>query len=194
MALMLEDRAMKDDIMLGDTPKAKKRRGKVKGVETSGRLWKHSQLTDLYGLVSQEEMEAFFVFTLVRNPFDRMVSYYHWLRAQEFDHPTVARAKAVEFADFATDPGVLRAMSLNPYARYVTDAGGVERGNLFIRLEHLAEDLAPLEAHLGFSFGEVAHENASNRGADYRDYYGTAQRSAVEQACAADIARFGYEF
>ncbi|MFI2767378.1 Type II secretory pathway, pullulanase PulA, partial [Sulfitobacter sp. M22386] len=42
LALALEARAMKDDVMLGDTPKARKRRRRVQGVETAGRLWKHS--------------------------------------------------------------------------------------------------------------------------------------------------------
>ncbi len=42
LALALEGRAMKDDIMLGDTPKAQKRRRRLKDVTTRGRLWKHS--------------------------------------------------------------------------------------------------------------------------------------------------------
>lgn len=49
LSLALENRAMKDDVMLGDTPKAIRRRGRVKGVKASGRLWKHSMLSDLYG-------------------------------------------------------------------------------------------------------------------------------------------------
>ncbi|MEC7760828.1 MAG: sulfotransferase family 2 domain-containing protein [Pseudomonadota bacterium] len=194
LALMLEDKAMKDDIMLGDTPKAKKRRGKVKGIETSGRLWKHSMLSDLYGLVTQEEMEDFFVFTLVRNPWDRMVSYYHWLQAQSFDHPAVAKAKALPFAGFVTDEMILRSMELNPYGRYVEDRDGVERGDHFIRLEHFREDLAPVEATLGVKFHEIAHENASNRGRDYRSAYDQRGLEAVASACAADIQRFGYCF
>ncbi len=38
MALALEARAMKDDIMLGDTPKAVKRRKRLVDVKTAGRL------------------------------------------------------------------------------------------------------------------------------------------------------------
>ncbi|MEP2846339.1 MAG: Type II secretory pathway, pullulanase PulA, partial [Alphaproteobacteria bacterium] len=37
MALALEARAMKDDIMLGDTPKAKQRRKRVSDVQAAGR-------------------------------------------------------------------------------------------------------------------------------------------------------------
>ena len=68
LALALEERAMKDDIMLGDTPKAKRRRNRVKGVQTAGRLWKHATLADIAGLISPQEIASLFVFTMVRNP------------------------------------------------------------------------------------------------------------------------------
>ena len=194
LALALEARAMADDIMLGDTPKARKRRQRLQGVQTSGRLWKHAMLTDLYGLVTQEEMEGFFVFTLVRNPWDRVVSYYHWLRCQSFDHPAVALAKAHDFPGFLRAPAILDGLRQSPYGRYVTDAGGIERADLFVRLEHIHEDLAPLEAHLGFSLGAIPHENRSNRAKDWRQYYTAADAALVAEACAPDIRRFCYAF
>ncbi len=194
LALALEARAMSDDVMLGDTPKAVKRRRKLKDVQSSGRLWKHSMLTDLYGLVTQEEMEDFFVFTLVRNPWDRMVSYYHWLRGQSFDHPAVGLAQSLDFSAFLHAPLIRAGMQNFPYGRYVEDAAGVEQANLFIRLEHLTEDLAPLEAHLGFSLGPVAQVNQSERARDWRLYYSDSDAGLVAKACATDIARFSYRF
>jgi hypothetical protein len=52
MALALEGRAMKNDFMLGDTPKAVKRRKRMKDVTAAGRLWKHSTLADIEGVVT----------------------------------------------------------------------------------------------------------------------------------------------
>ncbi len=100
LALALEARAKADDILIGDTPKARRRRGRLKGVQTAGRLWKHSTLADIDGLVTPEFVANAFVFTLVRNPWDRMVSYYHWLRDQTFDHPAVYLARNTGFAEF----------------------------------------------------------------------------------------------
>jgi len=99
LALALEDRAMKDDILIGDTPKAVQRRKRLAALTPAGRLWKHSTLADIDGIVSGEEMGRMFIFTLVRNPWDRMLSYYTWLRAQQFDRRAVcdrcAGARAV---------------------------------------------------------------------------------------------------
>lgn len=193
MALALEARAMKDDLMLGDTPKARNRRKQLKDVKTAGRLWKHATLADLDGLVRAEEIEELFIFTLVRNPWDRMVSYYHWLQAQTFTHPAVELARELSFEAFVVDRTIARSFAEAPAASYVTDTQGHVRADLFIRLEHLKEDIAPLEAHLGFTL-DVPHVNKSDRRADYRLAYTPNSRDAVAAICAQDIAQFGYRF
>ena len=193
LALALENRAMKDDIMLGDTPKALKRRRKVKDVQSSGRLWKHSALSDIDGLVSTDEIAQMFTFTLVRNPWDRMVSYYHWLRAQRFDHAAVNLARAKDFEGFLADAATQAAQRNWPASRYMTDVTGLERVNCCIRLEHFAQDAAPLMAHLGFAL-ELPWENRSERAGPYQDFYTDMSRDIIADCCAEDIARFGYSF
>jgi hypothetical protein len=193
LALALEGRAMKDDIMLGDTPKAMKRRRKLKHVTTRGRLWKHSTLADIDGLLSRDEIAAMFNFTLVRNPWDRMVSYYHWLRVQGFEHDAVRKAKALDFSGFLNDAEIGQSFQANPYRRYLTDAGGTERAALYIRLEHFEEDAAPLWAHLGFKL-VLPRENVSERAVDYRSYYSKADSRRLEAICREDVEKFNYRF
>ncbi|WP_424941920.1 sulfotransferase family 2 domain-containing protein [Aliiroseovarius crassostreae] len=194
LALALEARAMKDDLMLGDTPKAMKRRKRLKDVQAAGRLWKHSRLCDIAGLVTPDQMRDYFVFMLVRNPWDRMVSYYHWLRAQGFDHPAVQLARSSDFAAFLKAPETQASFQASSFASYVTDAQGHDCADLFIRLEHLNEDLPALEAHLGFSLRPLPHANRSARGKDFRDMYTDDLAQIVANCCAEDIARFGYAF
>ncbi|OSQ51405.1 sulfotransferase family 2 domain-containing protein [Marivita geojedonensis] len=193
LALALEARANRDDILIGDTPKAIKRKGRVKNLTAKGRLWKHSTLADLDGALSPADLGGMFVFTLVRNPWDRIVSYYHWLRQQGFDHPAVTLAKSTDFTGFVLHPETDASLCAFPAARYVTDATGVERASAYVRLEHLAEDLAPVEDHLGFRL-TVPHANASDRPREYRSAYSDQTAAAVAAMCADDIARFGYRF
>lgn len=193
IALALEDRAMADDILIGDTPKAKRRKNRLKGVETDGRLWKHATLSDAHGLITADEMVEMFCVTLVRNPWDRIVSYYHWLQEQSFDHPAVMLSKQLGFSDFIDHPSTEAALRAAPYSSYMRDPDGIERADHYIRLEHLQADLEPFEAHLGFSLA-MPHVNRSQRDQDFRSFYSDTDANRIADVCAEDIARFGYNF
>jgi hypothetical protein len=194
LTLALEARARKDDVIVADTPKGRARAGRQKGLVTAGRLWKHSTLADLAGLVGPEELDRLFILTLVRSPWDRMVSYYHWLRVQRFDHPAVDLAKATDFSAFLNHPQTVESLRRWPYGAYVRDGAGVERARLMARVEALEEDLAPFEAHLGFRLTPLARGNESERPRDWRRPYSDRDAALVARLCAGDIARFGYRF
>ena len=192
MATALEARAMKDDIMLGDTPKARKRRRRVQGIRTAGRLWKHSTVSDIMGLLQPEELPDLFCFTMVRNPWDRAVSYYHWLQDQRFDHPAVRLARTLDFSDFLHHDRIRASFRASQSAAYMTFAGQ-DRCDLYIRLEHFDQDSGPLVSHLGFDLS-LPHVNASDRSRDYRVYYSDADAQLLGELCAEDISSFGYQF
>lgn len=193
MARALEARAHRDDILIGDTPKAVRRRGRLKSLQARGRLWKHSTLADIDGVLSPEDMAGMFCFCLVRNPWDRMVSYYHWLLEQSFDHPAVETARSHDFGGFIAHAFTRQSISAWPYARYMQDVTGQERCSLFLPLERLADDMSPLVNHLGFT-PDIPHDNRSDRASDYRQYYTGTTRQIVADICAEDIARFGYTY
>lgn len=194
MAAALEARAHRDDILIGDTEKAQRRRGRVAPLRAraAGRLWKHSTLADIDGILSGADLDRMLCFCLVRNPWDRVVSYYHWLRGQSFDHEAVRIAAATDFAGFLSHPHTQASLRAWPFGRYMRDASGRERGS-FLRLEQLPEDWGPLVDRLGFTPG-IGHKNRSDRAADWRGYYDDTTRAIVAEVCAEDIRRFGYRF
>lgn len=193
LTLALEGRARADDILLGDTPKAQRRKHRLKDAKAAGRLGKHATLADIDGLVSPAQIAESFCFTLIRNPWDRMVSYYHWLRGQHFDHPAVALAGSLDFSDFLNHTHTRASIAAWPYSRYMRDAAGTERCAAYIRLEHFAQDAASLWAHLGFQL-PLERVNVSDRERDYRGYYTQSDARLLGEICAEDIARFGYSF
>lgn len=192
MAAALEARAMADDILIGDTPKARRRKRRLEGLTARGRLWKHARLADIDGLAEAERLDDFFIFTMVRNPWDRLASLYHWARAQGFDHPGVTLARALPFQDYLRHPEIAAMLAADHSAAYLTDARGVVRCSHVVRLEE-PSDLAPLEAHLGFTL-DLPHLNRSGRPADYRGLYTDETAALVADWFAHDIARFGYSF
>ncbi|TRD22284.1 sulfotransferase family 2 domain-containing protein [Palleronia caenipelagi] len=193
LARALEERATKDDILIGDTPKARRRRQRVKQLRARGRLWKHSKLRDLDGLLSPDEIRAMQVVTIVRNPWDRMVSYFHWLQEQSFDHPAVRLAKTVPFDAFMRDPGTRASISADQVSDYLRLADGSEPPALILRCETLVEDLTKLEEVIGARL-ELPHVNRSDRPEEVAALYDDDLREIVAKAYAGDIARFGYAF
>ncbi len=194
LSLALEAKAMKDDILIGDTPKAKKRRKRYKDIQVSGRLWKHARLTDIYGLVTQEQIENYFVFTIVRNPWDRIVSYYHWLKIQNFDHLAVGIAKNHEFTEFLAQPAIQHSLQYDATRQYICDQNGNAQCNMYLRIEHLSRDVRRLEQHLGIKLAAVPHDNRSKRDQTYADYYNVQSKNMVSNLFADDIKKFNYAF
>lgn len=193
LSLALEARAMKDDILIGDTPKAKRRKRKIDLSKARGRVWKHSTLADIDGLLDADVLSGLFAFTLVRNPWDRMVSYYHWLQDQSFVHPAVALAQSLSFADFVRHPVTAKALRAAPASHYMQRADGSQQKATYIRLEHFAKDAEPLFDHLGFRL-DLPRVNTSVRSDNWKDYYDGALADAVAENCKMDIERFGYTF
>lgn len=193
LATALETRAMKQDILIGDTPRARRRKARLTHLNARGRLWKHATLADIDGVLMPDDIAAMFTFTLVRNPWDRVVSYYHWLRAQSFAHPAVALAQTHDFKSFLHEPFVQKSLQTSPARSYMQDVKGVERCNLYIRLETFERDAAPLWEHLGFTL-TLPHLNRSDRPARYARAYDAQTRDLVARLCAEDITRFGYRF
>jgi hypothetical protein len=193
LSLALEERAKRDDLLVGDTPKALRRKHRLKGLASAGRLWKHSTLADIDGILTPQELEGMFTFCIVRNPWDRVVSYYHWLRSQSFEHRSVLLAKSRSFEGFLRDRDLQDSLRLSPARFYMTDATGTERCRLCIRLEAFRADAAPLFEHLGFEVS-LPHLNASARATDFRTYYTDELAGIVADVCAEDIDRFRYAF
>ena len=184
---------MKDDILIGDTPKARRRRGRVAGLSARGRLWKHSRLSDLDGLMTTDEIRALRVVTVVRNPWDRMVSYYYWLRRQTFDHPAVERASAMPFGAFMRHPGTqeeIRSDQIDDYLRLVD---GTVPPATILRHDQLARDLAAFAAEIGIKV-ELPLENRSERPRDWRGLYDDETAGIVARAYRDDISRHAFTF
>ena len=135
-------------------------------------------------------------FSVVRNPWDRLVSTYHRIDKHMLWQ---ARDDGIElsglsFAEFVPRLlGVVHAHTV-PQARYVTVDGRIAVDRLG-RYETLAADFASIAAE----FGIVATLPSVNLGtpraySDYRAYYDDTLRRMVERFYEEDCDLFGYVF
>jgi hypothetical protein len=137
-----------------------------------------------------EVYSAAFKFAFVRNPYDRLVSLYEFLRnnVRHRDHRRVMRLKGFEQFIYWE---IRRNRRMNQHA-YVTDA----KGNLIVdfvgRYEQLHRDFASVCSRLGLA-AQLALVDFAGR-PDYRTYYTPQTRALVGRCCAYDLELFGYDF
>jgi hypothetical protein len=126
-----------------------------------------------------------FKFCFVRNPYDRMVSYYSWLMSSSefrvhfplFDYFVANYSKAVEIF-----PEMLGQLV------YSVDCDFVGR------FERLESDFGVVCSRLGVEGLKLPVLNDSWRRPDYRDYYSAKSRERVSQMFGAELKEYGYEF
>ncbi|MEL6680266.1 MAG: sulfotransferase family 2 domain-containing protein [Pseudomonadota bacterium] len=182
--LAYESIARADDLLFGDTPKAARRQ---KGFRrrTGRSLRKHAKLAEAVEALPELDLTAFTVATIVRNPWDRMLSFYAWGRTQTFAHPMTDAAKELPFAQFLADPRVTTPLRTHPTPSYV--AGVTPH---LLRQETLAAECAALDLPLP----PLARVNISDRPADYRSAYTDDTAALVPPLFRYETETLGYRF
>lgn len=129
-------------------------------------------------------------FAFVRNPWDRLVSEYEFLR-RKADHGRHRRVAAMH------DFGQFVRFQIPRQDAYQLNLLVDERGEICLdligRFESLEEDFAEACRRIGVEVEPLPHLNPSERG-DYRGYYTPELAELVARHWAAEIAAFGYRF
>ena len=138
----------------------------------------------------------FFKFCFVRNPWDRLVSAYHYLRKGHPKSPIVPLLQAGSFAEFVANhlntPVVAREEHIRPQHSYVTDSAGRLVVDFVGRFERLAHDYDVVARRLGVN-RPLTTTNRSDHD-DYRRYYDAATQARVAEFYRKDIELFDYRF
>jgi hypothetical protein len=156
-----------------------------------------------YRKVFGDEFDRYFKFTFVRNPWDRLVSAYFFLKdggltpaASSWSQTHLsAFASFSSFVDgWVTPENVTTWRNFRPQHAYVCDADGHFAVDYVGCFERLEGDFRAVSQRLGIE-AELLHENrTAGRRIDFRTYYTDAMAEAVGKAYARDIELFGYRF
>lgn len=135
----------------------------------------------------------FFIFCFVRNPFDRLVSEYHYFR-----FPNI-----IPFKDYVKyivkqtfDLGKLEkwfSAHLLPQYDFISINDKIYC-NFIGRFENLEEDYKFICKKLDIKEHGLPHYKKSRRDTDYRIYYDDETRAIVENCYKKDLENFNYEY
>ncbi|WP_306253734.1 sulfotransferase family 2 domain-containing protein [Parvularcula sp. IMCC14364] len=155
-----------------------------------------------YRKSNPDKFEKFFKFAFVRNPYDRLLSSYAFLRdgGMNDDDAQFARRYVQIYPSFehflieglANCVEIQAWVHFRPQVTFVCDKPGRNLMDFTGRYERLAEDYANVAAHLGRP-GELPFTNNSRRG-DYREVYTPTMIDVVSRLYASDLKIFGYGF
>ena len=160
----------------------------------------HYCLNQIRERIGEEAYAGYFKFSIVRNPWDRFVSYVAW-KADRDGRMKWLAGKPPSRREFYEALWALIVdhvrgrpvhMHLRPQWEFLADADG-EIGVDFVgRVETLEADWSRIRERLGIDAPLERRMQSSHL--DYRKYYDPLSRLAIGLVYRRDIALFGYRF
>lgn len=160
----------------------------------------HDPLSVVASKSGWERVDGMMVVGAVRNPWDRLVSSYHFyrngrvaglvLRGKQRSPMAILNVIAAKLMPFSIWVRFYRTKSCYSY---LSDKDGRLRANFVMRMETLGDDVKALCDRLGIERVELSHDNQSSR-SGYRTYYSDTTRKLVEHRFQDDVRAFDYSF
>lgn len=140
------------------------------------------------------QYENYYKFGTVRNPWDRMVSYYHWRLKKGL--PMFGKENFEEWLEFITNPSEYGQYqeTLFHFATAIDQQANLLEGvNNIIKMENFQEDFDRICDEIGMPRKTLPHVNTSARDA-YQTYYTPYTRGIIAKHYEKDVKRYGYSF
>lgn len=169
-----------------------------------GRTIANHYPASLYYKISKKEFKKYFVFSVVRNPWDRLVSAYEFIKqggtkyvkppsheiynSGEFSNFESFVTKIVTRSDFTSLDMVFQHQHY-----FICDANNNILVDYVGRFEQLDELSQVIKSKIGFTFNLPSLNKTSQRD-DYSSYYSRKTKDLVAQFYGVDIELFKYKF
>ena len=156
----------------------------------------HPKCSDLKHELPAEIFDGFHKFGFVRNPWDHLVSIYHFMLSDQAI-PRHAEVKALQgfaaFVQWTIDQAAPFPKGITKHqADMLTDRDGTLLVDFVGHYESLQKDFDRVCRHVGVE-AALPHLNRSQH-RDYRAYYDDHTRALVAEHFRPDIQLFGYTF
>ncbi len=150
----------------------------------------HLAAVDLARVLGADIWGRYLSFCVVRNPWDRFVSYCSFITRKRGDFKKDPRATMQRILNNPWHEG--RPLYL-PQSHFVVDDSGQTMVDVVCRMETFAKDVTRVFEAKGLPPPQLGSSNESEH-KDFREYYTDSLREQVRERYRVDIERFGYSF
>lgn len=160
----------------------------------TGKFQGHKKAFD-YKKLNPNKFNTYFKFAFVRNPWDRVVSFYHYQIKRGWDfYPFKETIPFDEFVkNWLISMPNQTSLNVNPCYDWISD----ENDNLIIdfvgKIEKMQEDFDLICKKIGMEKQKLSCKNKSIH-KHYTEYYNKETRDIVACRMEKDIKYFGYKF
>ena len=147
----------------------------------------HDNINVAKRLMPPELFESYFKFAFVRNPWDRLVSEYEFIRRRP-DHGRHAKVMKMGFEKYI----VYQSKRFDAHQiNMLADKNGNLLMDFIGKFENLHDDWNRVTDKLGIENKELTHRKKAGI-KDYNSYYTDESRALVSELWKRDIEAFGY--
>ncbi len=161
----------------------------------------HRPAESIREMVGRENWDSYLKICPIRNPWDKMVSYYFWKRRLPLLNRVLHKINP-SWANYSP----AHKMTFNEFMEHIGEynldgnilfVDGQWPDYLFIRHENLEEDLKVVCERIGIPFEKerILNKKAGFRPSKgYREYYNEQSKKLVADAYKHEIEKMGYTF
>ena len=178
-----------DDLVIGVTPEGERISEELR---IKNGLHKHCKAKEAKEILGNDIWDNYFKFSFVRNPWDLLVSTYHWWLVTPWDDQWQTGKKIKELKNF-------EEYLFSPYRRqegcseFLFDDEGNCLVDFIGRQERINKDFAYACGRTGLPNLKLPRRNTTKHN-DFHQYYNEKTKNLVKKWLAQDVTNFQYFF
>jgi hypothetical protein len=164
----------------------------------------HYTAREVKEYLGHRQYSRYFKFAFVRNPWDRLLSRYFFLRGQESNDPQCRINQrryyppgSLSFTEWLLGQGeeknCIHPLDLRQQVEWLFEPDGTPLVDFIGRFESLSTDFVEVCRRIGIE-ATLACENRYKPADDYHGYYSPEAEAFVAERFHGDIERWGYNF